>query len=83
MTGGDALGRSYRANGHPHYTAAIGGSDPEYGDRRLCLGPFGAFRPAMTAGMAAARQGERVAVMCVDSDKDEDWISVAGEERKA
>ena len=83
MTGGDAIGRSYRANGIPHYTVYIGGNDdPNCSDARVHLGPYGTKDRALAAGREAARAGEKIAVMCVD-DADDDMVSVVGVEWKS
>ena len=83
MTGGDAIGRSYRANGIPHYTVYIGGNDdPDCSDARVHLGPYGTSGKALAAGREAARTGEKIAVMCHD-DADDDLVSVVGVEWKS
>ena len=82
MTGGDAIGRSYRANGIPHYTTYVGGNDdPDCSDARIHLGPYGTKRGALAAGREAARTGEKIAVMCID-DADDDLVAVVGVEWK-
>ena len=76
MTGGDAIGRSYRHNGIPHYTTYVGGNDdPDCSDARVHLGPYGTSGNALAAGLKEARLGEKVAVMCVD-DADDDLVRV-------
>ena len=83
MTGGDAIGRSYRHNGIPHYTTYVGGNDdPDCSDARVHLGPYGTKARALAAGREAARTGEKIAVMCVD-DACDDMVSVVGVEWKS